>query len=158
MSKSENKRGRLALYCNLFWLLLAAVTCEESFRLKLGGVTKPGSGFFPFCAGLVMLGLSLAAIFQSSRKKVEGEKEIGPETFRWWSIMIIVAAVVAFALTIETLGFLINTFLFITILLKVIQPQSWKTSIIGGLISAVVADVLFNVIFRAQIPAGILGY
>jgi putative tricarboxylic transport membrane protein len=158
MSPPENKRGRLALYCNLFWLLFAVVTCEESLRLKLGGVTKPGSGFFPFCAGLVMLGLSLSALFQSFRKKADGEKEAGGETFRWLSIIIIVAAVVGFALTLETLGFLINTFLFITILLKVVQPQPWKTSIVGGLISAVVADILFNVIFRAQIPPGILGY
>ena len=158
MSASENKRGRLALYCNLFWLLFAVITCEESFRLKLGGVTKPGSGFFPFCAGLVMLGLSLAALFQSFRKKADAQKEAGGETFRWWSIIIIVAAVIGFALTLETLGFLINTFLFITILLKVVQPQPWKTSVIGGIVSAVVADVLFNVIFRAQIPPGILGY
>ncbi len=158
MSKSENKRSRAGLYCNLFWLLLALVTCEESFRLKLGGVTKPGSGFFPFCAGLVMLVLSLAALFQPLRKGVGTETEAGTQTFRWWSIMIIVAAVVAFALTLETMGFLINTFLFVTILLKVVQPQPWKTSVIGGLITAVVADLLFNVVFRAQIPPGILGY
>jgi putative tricarboxylic transport membrane protein len=158
MSTSGNKSGRVALYCNLFWLFLAVVTCEESLRLKLGAVTKPGSGFFPFCAGLVMLILALAALLQSLRKKAGSEKETGGESFRWWSIIIIVAAVIAFALTLERLGFLINTFLFITILLKVVQPQPWKTSIIGGLISAVVADVLFNVIFRAQIPSGILGY
>jgi putative tricarboxylic transport membrane protein len=158
MNGSESKRRHIALYCNLFWLLFALVTCEESLRLKLGAVTKPGSGFFPFCAGLVILGLALAALFQSFRKKAGGEKEAGGETFRWWSIIIIFAAVVAFALTLETLGFLINTFLFITIMLKVVQPQPWKTSLIGGVVSAVVANVLFNVIFRAQIPSGILGF
>ena len=158
MNGSENKTRRLVLYCNLFWLLFAVVTCEESLRLKLGEVTKPGSGFFPFSAGVVMLVLALAALFQSFRKKPGVGKEAGGESFRWWSIIIIFVAVTAFALTLETLGFLINTFLFITILLKVVQPQSWKTSIISGLISAVVADVLFNVIFRAQIPSGILGF
>ena len=158
MNAPENKTRRIILYCNLFWLLFAVVTCEESLRLKLGEVTKPGSGFFPFSAGIVMLALSLAALLQSFRKKPGGEKEAGGELFRWWSIIIIVAAVMAFALTLETLGFLINTFLFVTIMLKVVQPQPWKTSIIGGLVSAVVADVLFNVIFRAQIPSGILGF
>jgi putative tricarboxylic transport membrane protein len=158
MSTSENKKRRVVLYCNLFWLLFAVVTCEESLRLKLGAVTKPGSGFFPFSAGIVMLVLALAALLQSFRKKAGGEKEAGGASFRWWSIIIIFASVTAFALTLETLGFLINTFLFITIMLKVVQPQPWKTSIIGGLISAVVADLLFNVVFRAQIPAGILGY
>jgi putative tricarboxylic transport membrane protein len=158
MNGSESKTRRIVLYCNLFWLLFAVVTCEESLRLKLGGVTKPGSGFFPFSAGIVMLALSMAALFQSFRKKAGGKKEAGAESFRWWSILIIVAAVMAFALTLETLGFLINTFLFVTIMLKVVQPQPWKTSIMGGLISAVVADVLFNLVFRAQIPSGILGF
>jgi putative tricarboxylic transport membrane protein len=158
MTASENKKNRAALFCNIFWLLFALVTCEESLRLKLGAVTKPGSGFFPFCAALVILALSLAALFQSFRTKAGEAKDAGGETFRWWSIFIIVVAVVAFALTLETLGFLINTFLFITIMLKVVQPQSWKTSLIGGVVSAVVADVLFNVIFRAQIPSGIVGF
>jgi len=61
-------------------------------------------------------------------------------------------------LTLEKTGFLINTFLFICLLLKVVEPQSWKTAILGGLIAAIAANVVFNVIFRAQIPPGILGF
>jgi hypothetical protein len=44
------------------------------------------------------------------------------------------------------------------LLLKVVEPQTWKTSIIGGLITAIAANLLFNVIFKAQIPSGILGF
>jgi len=40
----------------------------------------------------------------------------------------------------------------------VVEPQSWKTAILGGLIGAIAANVIFNVIFRAQIPSGILGF
>jgi uncharacterized membrane protein len=149
---------RVLLCCNLFWILFSLVTCIEAYRLKLGAVTKPGSGFFPFSAGLVMLVLALVALMQLTRQeKKEGESG-GREEVRWWNIVIILAAVGAYAFTLETIGFLINTFLFVTLLLKVIEPQSWKASILGGVIAAAAANVLFNVIFKAQIPSGILGF
>lgn len=149
---------RVLFYCNLFWLLFSLFICVESYRLKLGTINTPGPGFFPLSAGLVMLILSLVALFQSVRKKMEAEKASRQEQLRWWNIVIILAAIAAFALSLEKTGLLINTFLFVCLLLKVIEPQSWKTAILGGLMTAVAANVIFNVIFRAQIPSGILGF
>jgi putative tricarboxylic transport membrane protein len=149
---------RIFFYANIFWLLFSLITCIESYRLKLGEIQKPGPGFFPFSVGLVMLGLSLVALFQSTGKKNDTEKKVRQEPFRWWNIVIILAAVLAYALTIETIGFLVNTFLFVCLMLKVIEPQTWKKSILVGVITAVAANLVFNVIFRAQIPSGILGF
>ena len=146
------------LYCNLFWLLFSLFICVESYRLKLGAINQPGPGFFPFSAGLVMLILSLAALFQSMARKRKVEKTTPQEPFRWWNIAIILAAITAYALSLEKIGFLINTFLFMCLLLKVVEPQTWKTTILGGLIAALAANVVFNVIFRAQIPSGLFGF
>ena len=149
---------RIFFYANIFWLLFSLITCIESYRLRLGEIDKPGPGFFPFSVGLVMLGLSLAALFQSAGKKSDTENKVREEPLRWWNIVIILAAILAYALTIETVGFLVDTFLFVFIMLKVIEPQTWKKSILVGLITAVAANLVFNVIFRAQIPSGILGF
>ena len=149
---------RVALYCNLFWLLFSLLTCIESYRLKLGVVTKPGPGFFPFGAGFIMLILSLIALFQWMGKKDSSEKTVQKKPVRWWNIVIILAAIPAYALSLEKIGFLINTFLFISLLLKVVEPQTWKTSILGGVITAIAANLVFNVLFQAQIPSGILGF
>ncbi len=149
---------RVLLFCNLFWLLFSLVVCVEAYRLKIGAINNPGSGFFPFSAGLVMLILSLIALFQSMGKNGKDEKATGQERFRWWNIVIILAAIMAYALSLEKTGFLINTFLFVCLLLKVVEPQRWKTAILGGLITAIAANVVFNVIFRAQIPSGIIGF
>lgn len=150
--------GRIFFCCNLFWLLFSVLTCVEAYRLKLGTINDPGPGFFPFSVGLVMLGLSLAALFQSMAQKRKAEKTPRQEPFRWWNIVIILGAILAYALSIETIGFLINTFLFICLMLKVVEPQPWKTAILGGLITTIAANLVFNVIFRAQIPSGILGF
>ena len=150
--------GRILFYCNLFWVLFSLVTCVESYRLRIGTINDPGPGFFPFGAGLIMLILSLIALFQLIGKKNSIERKPRQEPFRWWNIVIILAAVTAYAFSLEKVGFLINTFLFICLLLKVVEPQSWKTAILGGLITAVAANLIFNVIFQAQIPSGILGF
>lgn len=148
----------VALYCNVFWVLFSLLTCIESYRLKLGDVTKPGPGFFPFGAGLIMLFLSLIALFQWMGKKESSENTVQKKPVRWWNIVIILAAIPAYTLLLEKVGFFINTFLFISLLLKVVEPQTWKTSILGGVITAIAANLVFNVLFKAQIPSGILGF
>jgi len=149
---------RIPISCNLFWFFFSLSICVEALRLKLGAINHPGPGFFPFSAGLVMLILSLAALFQSTQKRNKEEIPPRQEPLRWWNIIIILAAIAAFALSLEKTGLLINTFLFVCLLLKVVEPQSWKTAILGGLMTAVAANIVFNVIFRAQIPSGILGF
>jgi len=150
--------GRISLYCNLFWLLFSVITCVEAYRLTLGNINNPGPGFFPFGAGLTMLTLSLVALLQSVTKKQKVGATSRQETFRWWNIAIILAAITAYALSLEKIGFLINTLLFMCLLLKVVEPQTWKTAIIGGLITTLAANLVFNVVFRTQIPKGILGF
>jgi putative tricarboxylic transport membrane protein len=83
---------------------------------------------------------------------------IREEPFRWWNIIIILTAITAYAFSLEKVGFLINTFLFICLLLKVVEPQTWKRAIAGALISTIAANLVFHVIFRTQIPRGILGF
>ena len=149
---------RIAFCCNFFWLLLSLFTCVEAYRFRLYTTNKPGPGLFPFCAGFFMLILSLVALFQLMGKNRVAEKTIPQEPIRWWNIVIITGTIIAYAFSLEKIGFLINSFIFICLLLKVVEPQPWKTAILGGLITAIAANVVFNVILRAQIPTGILGF
>jgi dolichyl-phosphate-mannose--protein O-mannosyl transferase len=89
------------------------------------------------------------------KERVEPQPQ---ESFRWWNIVVIFGALIAYALSLEKVGFLINTFLFMLVLLKVVEPQSWKKAILGGLITAIASDLVFNIILGAQIPSGILGF
>ena len=146
------------VYCSLFWLLFSVVTCLEAFRLKLGGLHEPASGFFPFAIGLLTGVLALIALFQSIKEKKERAVPQSRESFRWWNIVVILGVLMAYTLSLEKIGFLINTFLFMVLLLKVVEPQTWKRAILGGLITAIACDLAFNAILGAQIPSGMLGF
>jgi len=146
------------VYCSLFWLLFAVGLCLEASRLEMGELHQPGSGFFPFTIGLLTGVLALIALFQSVREKAERPAAPPQATFRWWNIVVILAALIGFTLSLEKLGFLVNTFLFMVLLLKVVDPQTWKRALLTGLITAIASDLVFNVILGAQIPSGILGF
>jgi putative tricarboxylic transport membrane protein len=148
----------LKICCSLFWLLFSVVMSCEAFRLPMGEMKDPGAGFFPLLIGLLTGLLALIALFHSLREKT-GPSVSGPkEPFRWWNLVVIFAALVAYALTLTTSGFMINTFLFMLLLLKVIEPQTWKKAVMAALITAVTSDLFFNVLLGAQIPSGILGF
>ena len=148
---------RIHLYGDIFWLLFSMSLCIEAYRQDIGTIRYPGPGFFPFCVGLLMAGLSLIAILQSAGKYGQEEKRDHQEPFRWWNIVVILGAILVYALVLQTVGFLICTFLFVSLLLKVVEPQPWKATILGGLITAVSADIVFNLILQSQIPSGFCG-
>lgn len=147
---------------SLFWLLFSIVISREAFLLPMGQMRDPGAGFFPLLIGLLTGLLAVIALVQALRTKREqrdGSQASRPEEpFRWWNLVIIVAALGAYALTLQTIGFMVNTFLFMFLLVKVIEPQSWAKSLIAALITAVVSELFFNVLLQAQIPKGILGF
>jgi len=107
-----------------------------------------------------MAGLSLIGAIQSFGKYEykEGETPDSRQPFRWWNIAVIIAAILAYALALEKLGFFICTFLFVGLLLKVVEPQPWKVAIVGGLIAAVSSEIVFNILLRSRIPSGLFGY
>lgn len=151
----------MKICCSLFWLLFSAVMSREAFRLPMGEMRDPGAGFFPLLIALATGLLGLIALVQSLKEKKEKDEaqvSRSTEPFRWWNLVIILAALLVYALTLTTVGFMINTFLFMLILLKVIDPQTWKKAILAAVITAVTSDLFFNVLLKAQIPSGILGF
>ena len=148
----------MKICCSLFWLLFSVVMCREAFRLPMGEMRDPGAGFFPLLIVLLTGLLALIALFHSLREKTGPSVPSPKEPFRWWNLVVILAALVTYALTLTILGFMINTFLFMLLLLKVIEPQTWKKAVMAALITAVTSDLFFNVLLGAQIPSGILGF
>jgi putative tricarboxylic transport membrane protein len=148
---------RVKIYCSVFWLLFSAITCFAASRLSMGDFHEPGSGFFPLAVGLLTGFLALVALLQSLKLKGDEEGGVG-ERLRWWNIVIILAALLAYGLSLEKIGFMINTFLFMVLLLKVVDPQTWTKAILIGLATAISSDLAFNVLLGAQIPSGIIGF
>jgi len=77
---------------------------------------------------------------------------------QWKNIFSVLAAMVAYGLLLDQIGFVLVTFAFVVLLMKVIEPQSWKRAILGGAISSLASYLLFETLLKSQLPRSFLGF
>lgn len=145
MSKADRWTG-------LFFALFSTYICVESLRLGLGTFHRPGPGFLTFYAGIILGVLSLALVSLGFLRNPEE----GASWERWGRILLVVLAIFGFTLLLEKLGFLPSTFLFICFILRVVERRGWGFSVGVALLVAVASYVVFDVLLKAQLPAGLL--
>ena len=140
-----------------FLLLLGFLICEESWRINLGEFRNPGPGFLPFGAGLILGGLALALLVKTLRGKSSGDKAFRVERSRWTKVSLTLTSIFVYGFLLESVGFLLMTFLVMGFLFRVIEPQRWRTVIAGAFFSAVGAYLIFEVWLKVELPKGFLG-
>jgi|SRR5665647_438423 putative tricarboxylic transport membrane protein len=145
---------------SLIWLGAGIVICIGAFRLSLGSMNNPGPGMFPFLAGAILAMLASILLFQSLRSKeapaqgdaffigAGGTKKAG----------LILLALFAYSLSMEYLGFILGTALFLAFLLAVVEPQRWYIVVFGSIAASLLAYTIFKVAFDTPLPVGLYGY
>ncbi len=140
-----------------FWLLVALVMCEESWRIRLGEFHNPGPGFLPFGAGLILGGCALAVLVRTLKVRGKEGKAFWADRSRWSKVFLTLGCIFVYGVLLEPLGFLLTTFLSMGFLFRVIEPQRWRTVITGALFSAIGAYLIFAVWLQVELPRGFLG-
>jgi putative tricarboxylic transport membrane protein len=140
---------------SLFWLLLAILLIEESWRLGVGELRKPGSGLFPLLIGMFLLIVSFL-LFLQTRSHATTDKEV-TEKVKYWNILLCISSLYAYMLVLEWLGFVVSTFFLILFLLKAIEHKGWRLAVTTALLTAAVSYAFFGIALHAALPRGILG-
>lgn len=135
---------RLDLTSALFFAIVAAAFAAASLLHGLwarGGV--PGRGGFPFLVALVMIGLCVAQgliAWRGERGDASGPLQAGS----WRRIGVTLAASVAYPLVLTRAGFALTTFLFLAVLVRFVEPQTWLKSLVFAALTAAVSHGLFR--------------
>jgi putative tricarboxylic transport membrane protein len=145
MSKADRWIG-------ILFALFSSYVCAQSLKLGLGTFHRPGPGFLPFYAGAVLGILSLALFCLGFFRNPDE----GTSWKSWGRILLVVLAIFGFTLILEKVGFLPSTFLFICFLLRVVERRGWGFSVGVALLVAATSYVVFDVLLKAQLPAGLL--
>jgi len=140
------------------WFGLGLAVCLGSLQYKLGTPAAPGTGFMPFLTGLAICFFSGIGLIQATLRKRRGEgwSPVLQGVF-WKNAMIILVSLLAYALLLFPLGFVITTTLFIAFLLRAIVPQRWSVVIACSILTAAASYLIFEVWLKAQLPKGPLG-
>jgi putative tricarboxylic transport membrane protein len=67
-------------------------------------------------------------------------------------MVLTILALLGYAMTMEYLGFLLSTFVFLVFLLRFIEPQRWSTVLLGALLTSGVSFLIFELVLKCQLP------
>lgn len=137
-----------------FFFLFGLYIAYESFRLPLGDFHHPGSGFFPFGLGLALLllsGILLSQAFKRGRLKEwfkfgEGKRRM----------LIAIAAMGVYVFVLNRLGYMVSTFLIMVFILKGLEKQKWRTTLLISLPCVVVSYIMFSWWLGVPLPKGVI--
>lgn len=144
---------------SLFLLFLSILICILSVKLPvgLGSLRDPGPAFLPFWSGVVMGLLSLVVYLKSIRKKSAEVRGSWFPKEQWINLILVLAALTAYAFLLDILGFLITTFLLMFFLFKVMGAMRWAWAIGGSIIFSVISYWIFYLWLKVQLPKGFFG-
>jgi putative tricarboxylic transport membrane protein len=151
--------GKADQISSIFWFGLSLLVMYGSYRLGLGILTNPGPGFLPFWCGVILCGLSALVFFQGRlTKRREGGRLLSQLWIGmdWPKPIYVIAALLAYGLTLNYLGFLVSSTLMLIFFFKVIEPETWLRAIVGAVLAVVSSYALFGVWLQVQLPRGFM--
>jgi putative tricarboxylic transport membrane protein len=141
------------------WFFIGLGIFVTSISYNVGTPAAPGSGFLAFCSGAAISILSSVGFLGATLKRRQGVK--WSSIFRglqWKNVLIILISIVAFAVLLMPLGFLLTVFVFMVFLLRAIVPNRWSVVIGGALVASIVSYSVFVIGLKAQLPTGPFGF
>jgi putative tricarboxylic transport membrane protein len=141
---------------SLVWFFFSLLVILGSTKYSFGVLSRPGPGFLPMLCGITMASLSLMVFLRAVWQEKKGAKIKGEAflTSRWPKIVTVLIFLLAYWFFLETLGYLVMTFIFIILVLKVVDPGSWRSALIEAVGAAVFSYLLFEVWLQVQLPKG----
>lgn len=140
-------------------LLFAATVMEGARRMPPSGTFGPGAGFLPFWLGVAMAILALLLLVTATREpRQAGGRAPFPTGWRLLPLLETVAGLAAFILLLETLGFLLATWLLSAYLLRVVEREGWKLTGLVSVANAAALYLIFNTLLGVSLPKNFLGF
>jgi putative tricarboxylic transport membrane protein len=138
---------------------LGGLICKWGYRLDLGTLSEPGSGFIIFWMGIVMMGLSLSIFLITLFRKIEPVKRASLWSgVRWHKLIFVLVSLLLYTYVLVPLGFLLSTSLLLILLFKFIEPQKWSIAVAGAILTVFISYAIFHLWLGSQLPKGILEF
>jgi len=140
------------LRSGIFFFGLALFVLWESLRLELGTLKTPGPGFLSFGAGIGLAVLSLALITSGWGKRAD----LKAHSRR---VILALLALFAYSLILDTLGFIVATFLLVAILFRLGGYfRQWWTLVAASASVALLAYLFFGILLNVFLPRGLFSF
>lgn len=147
-------------YAAIFWIALGIFVSIYAYaKLGIGTLNAPGPGLMPFILGILFSILALFALIRILRRRGQQNRTKEDESDQhetvYKKVILVVVALFAYALLLEPLGFILTTFLTMTLLFRSAGFKRW---IIAAAYSGVVVLITYFLFtyLGVRFPPGIL--
>jgi putative tricarboxylic transport membrane protein len=140
-------------------LVLAGYVIYEAWMMPPSGTFGPGSGFFPYWLGIILAGLSLILVIGAAVRPKD-PKDVSPFPARQalFSVAKVLGGLILFTLLMETMGFIVNTLLFVTYLMKVVQRERWWLTLLIAVATTACLYIVFQILLGITLPRNMIGF
>lgn len=141
------------------FIVLGAGFAFEAQKLKLGRISRPEPGFFPFWLGMAMMAVAVLFFIQVYRKAAGfgGRESSLWHGVKWTKALFSLLAMLGYALVLERVGYLLTTFILLALLFRHVGSQNWRLTILGSMGTSFFTYLLFKVWLQVQLPGGFWG-
>jgi hypothetical protein len=140
-----------------FWLFIGLFFSILSATYPIGNLYRPGPGFVPLILGMLLIFLSLILFRKSKRSRSLPIVAFSSSPGRWKKVAYTVLILILAACFVETIGYLFTIFLLVAFLMRAVEPQSWRATLLTAFSAALAIYLVFDLLLKQSLPRGPLG-
>ena len=155
---AEADRAKVALSNSELWgglvgLALGIFVIWAGYKLKIGSINDPGSGFVLFYTGILMCLFALSITFAAVTEGGPTVRSLWAGT-RWTKPLVVTGCLALFASLLQPLGFLLSSIPLLLLLLRVIDPVRWTLAIPLAVLAPLGVWWVLKHALLIQLPSG----
>jgi len=146
------------LRSSLFWLLLAIIVLIGSIRMGVGRPSNPGMGFLAFGASGLLVIFSLLLFLRAHYRKEKPGVSLPLFSGDWKNVLLVLGFLIFYSALMPHLGYLISTFLLLTVLFWIMERASILHPVLLSICSTLLTYVIFSKWLNLQFPEGLFSF
>jgi putative tricarboxylic transport membrane protein len=155
MGRRPSALGNAEFWGGLAWLAFGLWVAWQGYRMGLGELREPGSGFAIFWSGVIAAALSLIVMAGAVAVGGPAVPSLWAGT-RWGKVMLVMALLLVFGFFFERIGFILCALVLLLVLMRFIDPVPWWQALVVGFGSVLGVWYALAKLLRIQLPAGLL--
>ena len=132
------------------FLVVGVVFAVGATNYSMGSSARPGAGYFPLILSVIMAILGAVVLFKALTIETEGGDPVGD--IAWRPLIVIVASIAAFGVTLPWLGMLAAVPVLIVMVSLAGDEFGWKGVIVNSLVLTAFAWFVFVWGLKLTIP------
>lgn len=148
------------LITGIVLLVLSGYVIQESWQMPASATFAPGAGFLPFWLGVVLAVFATILLITGWHRRAaeKDSKTLFPGKQALLAIALVLVGLAGYILLIEVLGYLVDTFLLIVFLMKVVEREKWPLTLMIAVITTAALFITFQFLLQIKLPSNMFGF